>query len=203
MARPYEPHHVYRYNRAAVVLCVAVTLAFAWLVPYLLFLSVRHEDLLNMAVAVLVGVLPVAGFGAVLSRASLAVDEVGISASTFGVRTRALRWGEVKRIKKLRLPNGIPVKGYGYSDQFHIQDGRKHSPLCRLLVNVCGNIVFTQDIHDLRRLLDQINVYARQYNIPLVVQDSEANAAGLASDPQFGYWRRAASRVPEVTVDEF
>ena len=54
-----------------------------------------------------------------------------------------------------------------------------------------------------RNLLDRINFYSQQYNIPLVVWDTEAATAKLATKRGPGYWRRATAKIPEVRVAEF
>jgi hypothetical protein len=123
---------------------------------------------------------------------------MGISAKALGIRTRAIKWRDVKKIRKARVTNG-----YVYVENFNIQDSKKHDVVCRFFVNFCGNIAFSQDIRGLRNLLNRVNFYARQHEIPLVIWDTEAAAAKLASEKGPGYWRRATAQIPEVRVAEF
>jgi len=115
-----------------------------------------------------------------------------------GVRTRSIQWGEIKKIRKTKSYNG-----YAWVDSFQVHDAKTHGRISRFLVNVRGDIAFTQEIRGLSDLLGQINLYARAYKIPLVVLDIQANAARLAPLKGAEYWRRGTARAPEVTVAEF
>jgi hypothetical protein len=134
-----------------------------------------------------------------LTRTSIVIDEGGVSASAFGMRLKSTQWGEVKRIRKTRSP--------GYSGHctvsFQIEDENTHPAVCRFFVNVCGNVAFTQEIRGLRDLLDQINFYAREYKISLVVWDIQAAGAKLAPLKGSAYWRQATARIPEIEVEGF
>jgi hypothetical protein len=75
--------------------------------------------------------------------------------------------------------------------------------MCGFLLNVCGDIVFSQDIHGLRDLLDQINYYSHLRAVPLVVSDSQTKAAALATLHGAEYRRQMRAPVQEVAVEEF
>jgi hypothetical protein len=192
-----SPSRLYRYNRALVLLAAAVGLVCTWLVLFLAYFVIPRGDFVGTATVLLVSPCPVLFFLAVLSRATLAVDETGLSAKALGMPKKTIHWSDVKRIRKIRVSNG-----YGHVDEFHIQDAQKHSVICRFLVNVRGSIVFTQDIRGLRDLLDEINFYVREYKIPLVVLDLEAVGARLPALSGRAYWRQATDRTG-ITVAEF
>jgi hypothetical protein len=189
---------IYRYNSVMVVLASLVTLVCALFVPFLGWLFIPRRDVTGIAIMIVISPLPLVFLGALLSRQTLIVDEAGVSARVMGVRAKTLGWGQVGKISKRRSI------GYGgvYTETFQIQDATEHSLICRYFVNFCGNIAFTEDIRCLRDLLDQLNFYARQYKIPLVVIDGEAAAGRSASRLPAERRRIAVGRIPETTVDE-
>jgi hypothetical protein len=111
-----------------------------------------------------------------LSRATILISNDGLAALIFGYQTRFIGWRDMTKIVKERLPVG---GGY-YSDTFIVYAGRR-SFVCRPLLNICGNLVFDERIGGLRDLLDQINLHALEYAIPLFVWDLQT----VAEQPPF------------------
>jgi hypothetical protein len=95
-----------------------------------------------------------------------------------------MEWIDTKKIRKSRVTNG-----YAYVESFDVHDKETHGCACRFLVNFCGTIEFTQDIRGLRGLLAEVDLYARQYGIPLVAWDTEAAGGKLAAQKGPRYWR--------------
>jgi len=189
---------VHGYNRAIVLGMAGVTLLVAWVALYLEYIFIPRRDFLGIAILLFLSYYAVLCFRALLSKACIVLDETGISAKALGMRTKSIRWGNVKKIRKLSL-----TLGHGYVSSFRIYEARKHNIICNFFLNVCGDIVFNQDIRGLRDLLDQVNFYAREHNIPLVVSDSQSKAARLAPLRGVEYWRGLRTKVPETTVEEF
>ena len=90
-------------------------------------------------------------------------------------------------------------------DRYQILDGKRRAgAICRYLANLCGAITFTQEIHNLRHLLDELNTRAREYNIPLFSHDLEARHRELAAQRgQPGGWKRMNTKIPDVRVAAF
>jgi hypothetical protein len=187
---------VYRYHIAlrAIVTCVAAALsAFP-----VIFLLAREFDLVSiMLTPVFVAGASFILHGA-LSRATIVVDDRHIAAYMFGIQTKAIRWQDIKKIRKQRVYNG-----YNYVDSFHVVDRRPRSLICKFFANVCGDIVVCHEISNLSGLLQQINSFARQYDIPLVVWDTEAAGAKLETKTGKEYWKEAVAKVEEVRVTQF
>jgi hypothetical protein len=165
---------------------------------YFFWYFVSRADWWDAVIVLLVALFPLLLSRAVLTRASIVVDERGISTQAFGIKTRSIAWNDVKKIMKVRVSNG-----YSYVDNFSIQDKIARIFICRLFINFCGNVVFSQDIRDLRYLLDEINFYARRYKIPLFVLDAEGATATGAARGHVGYWKRAKATILEVRVEKF
>ena len=176
------------------VTSVAVTVGI--LDVYLLLFFAQRHDLLGVLIMIVLSSFPVLLVRAVLSRASIVVSEADISATFFGLKIKSIEWTNIQKITKSRVYNG-----YAYTDIFHVQD-RDHQAICRFLINLCGNLVFTQDIHTLRGLLSEVNLYAKRHNIPLAVWDTEAAAAEVRSRQGGSYWKRATAKIPETRVRE-
>jgi len=193
-----ESSIVYRYNRAIILGMAGVTLLVAWVALYLEYFFIAHRDFFGIAIPLFLSYYAVLCFRALLSKASIILDEAGISARAPGMKTKSIRWANVKRIRQLRL-----TLGHGYVSSFRVYEARKQSVICNFFLNVCGDIVFNQDIRGLRDLLDQVNLYARKHNIPLVVSDSQSNSARPTPLKGAGYWKELRTPVPEATVEEF
>jgi hypothetical protein len=189
---------VYRYNVVLTAFLMCVTGAMSALLLTMLNYFVRALDLVGIIVTAVTFVFVILVLRALLSRATIVVDDRQIAAYTLGMRTKAMRWQDIKKIRKVRVTNG-----YNYVDSFDVVDRRPHNPVCRFfLVNLCGDIVFTQDISDMRGLLQQINFCARQHDVPLVVSDSEAAVAKLRTKTGKEFWKEAFAK-EEVRVTEF
>jgi hypothetical protein len=119
------------------------------------------------------------------ARFSLSVDDVAISALFLDMKTKSIAWRDVKKIRKLRL-----AQGYGfYGDSFEICDS-KHNLICSYFTNLCGSVRFSQEIQNIQILLDQINLKAQEYSIPLVVWDLQEAS------------RRRAKKITEVPISK-
>jgi hypothetical protein len=188
----------YRYNAALTALLSCVVIGLVPLTLYMFISFVRSVDPLGVSLAALVSLVPILLFRSLLSRASIAVDNRRIAACVLGIETKAIRWEDIKKVRKVRVTNG-----YAYVDSFHVMDRKPRNLICRLFVNLCGDIVFTQDISDLRSLLQQLNFYAQQHEILLVVWDTEAAVDRFRTKSGTRYWRQAVAKIEEVKVVEF
>ena len=187
----------YNYSAAitfilSIITCFAA-IVFLPLLPY--FLSRR--EWMAMSIDVVFAIVPVLLFRATMCRASIKINEDGIAAFIFGFEAKTISWKNMTKIRKTRVTNG-----YNYVDSFSVFDGN-HSLICRYFVNVCGGIMFSQDIRGLRDLLDKVSFYARRYEVPLVVLDTEAAAKEFARDQAPGRWKRGMAKSAEVRVSEF
>jgi hypothetical protein len=187
---------IYHYGAAMTVGVASMTVAVGILDVYLLFFFAKSHDLLGALIMIALSPFPVFLVRAVLSRVSIVVSEVKIAATLFGLQIKSIEWTNIQKIIKSRVYNG-----YAYIDIFHVQD-RNHNSICKFFINLCGNLVFTQDIHNLRGLLSEVNLYARRHNIPLAVWNTEAAAAELRSRQGGSYWKRATAKILETTVRE-
>jgi len=114
------------------------------------------------------------------------------------LETKSIRWEDIKRIRKVRVTNG-----YNYVDNFRVVDRMPRGLICRFFVNLCGDIVFNHEISDLRGLLEQVNSFARQHNIPLFVWDTEAAGAKVRAKTGTEKWRQGIAEIEDVRVTEF
>jgi hypothetical protein len=133
-----------------------------------------------------------------LTYAPIDISDEGIAAYKLGWKMKSTRWQDVKKIQKMRFWN---MGARAYQDRFYVYDG-DFGTRRKLMVNLRGPIVFTDEIRELRELLDRINGYARRYSFPLVALDQEA-ASKLAAQKGAGYLGRAAPKTDEVKVTEF
>ena len=193
----YNNVKVYRYSYliSAIYLCVLIALLVFSL--FILVFFVRSFDVWCIAFMSLVGVFLLFLLRGMLSRVPILIGDDGITARVFGIKLKTVQWKNVKKIRKIRAYNG-----YTYVDSFRILT-ESSNYLCRFFAKICNGIEFTQDIRDLRELLDRLNFYAHQYGISLVVRDTQAAGAKLSGDQGPGYWKRATAEIPEVKVAEF
>ena len=120
------------------------------------------------------------GFSALQSRiffcrASIQVDDAGIAAFLFGIRTRYTRWPDIRKIRKARIHTGRAIV-----EKYTIYE-RNGNVVCRYFVNLCSNIEFDQELTGVKDLLGMINVQARLNNIPLVLWDVQAGVEKMLS----------------------
>jgi hypothetical protein len=108
-------------------------------------------------------------FGSLMC-SSIAVNDKGIAAHNYGRTLKFVQWRDVTKIKKVKRWN---AGSRSYEDVFHVFDG-EFPALRERMVNLRGPIVFTDQIRDLRKLLDRINEYSRRYHFLLVTLDQEA-----------------------------
>jgi hypothetical protein len=182
----------YRYSVVLRLGLGGVTFLCLFFLLYLLVSSISDADLLEMLPVPLLAWGVIIYLRTFLSRSSILLDDQLIAACMFGFRTKVIKWQDVAKIKKIRGTNG-----YTYVDSYQLFDRRSHNLICRfLLVNLCGSILFTQEIHNLEGLVQEINLHARRHAIPLVMWDAEATANLRAKE-----W--SVLRVEEVPVDEF
>ena len=132
-----------------------------------------------------------------LTYAPIGISDDGIAAYKLGWKMKSVRWPDVKKIQKMRFWN---MGARAYQDRFYVYDG-DFGTRRKLMVNLRGPIVFTDEIRELRELLNRINGYARRYGFPLVVLDQEA-ASKLAVQKGAGYLGRVAPTADEVRVTE-
>jgi hypothetical protein len=165
-----EASTAYRYN-AWVTLYLCVVAGLLWLLTATTAAVAAVQDTWLLMVAGVICIGAILLTRACLSRATIVLSDSGIAALFWGVRTRFVRWHDVKKIIKTRTPIGL---GY-YTDQFRVYSEDRRI-ICRYLLNVCGNIAFDENIGEARQLLDQINLQAREHDIPLLVWDLQALA---------------------------
>jgi hypothetical protein len=189
---------VYRYNIAVSAMIAGAAFVSTAIVITGFVLFAESRDRAGILIVTVLVAFPILLFRAALTRTSIVLDRSGISARAFGINTRRMEWRSVAKITKSRVTNG-----YIYVDSINVVEGGQKSLLCRFFANLCGDIRIGQDIRDFRELLARINSYAREYEIPLFVWDTEAAAAKVASDRSPGYWRRATAHIPEVRVAQF
>ena len=160
----------YTYNFAITTLLIMVAIFTSGVGLYCADLFVQNSEWWAAAASPLILFFAVFLWLAVLLRVDISINDRGISASLLGLRMRRLDWRNVKSIQKLRV-----ASGYGfYTNRFNVcseSDGF----LRAIFVNAYGNIAFGEDIRCLRQLLDQINLYADRYSIPIFVWDLENN----------------------------
>lgn len=189
---------VYRYNVALTVFFTCMTAAFAAFTLIFLIVFVRPFDLVGIMLTALSFLFVFVFLRVVLSRATIVANDRHIAAYMLGMQSRVIRWQDIKKIRKVRASNG-----YNYVDSFDVVDRMPRRLICKLVfVNLCGDIVFTQDISDLRGLLQQVNSFAQQHDIPLVVCDTEADHAKLRTKTGREWWTQALAK-EEVRVNEF
>jgi hypothetical protein len=134
---------------------------------------------------------------AALTYAPISISDYGIVTYKLGWRMKSIRWQDVTKIQKMRFWN---MGARAYQDRFYVYNG-DFGTRRRLLVNLRGPIVFTDEIRELRDLLNRINSYARRHGFPLVVSDQEA-ASNAAAQKGAGYLERVAPTPEEVRVSE-
>ncbi len=132
-----------------------------------------------------------------LTYALIGISDDGITAYKLGWKMKSIRWQDVKKIQKMRFWN---MGARAYQGRFYVYDG-DFGTRRKLMVNLRGPIVFTDEIRELRELLNRINGYARRHGFPLVVLDQEA-ASKLAVQKGAGYLGRVAPTADEVRVTE-
>ena len=130
-------------------------------------------------------------------RASIQVDDAGIAAFLFGFRTRYLPWSNVRKIRKARIYTGRATV-----EKYTIYEGNA-SRVCAYFVNLCRNVEFDQEIINVRRLLDELNLQARLHSIPLVLWDVQTAVDALATDRAPDKWKRGTRNILERPVAEF
>lgn len=130
--------------------------------------------------------------------APIHISDEGIAASKMGWTTKGICWQDVISVKKRHLYNPASLR---YDDTFYVNDRDYRGPLY-WFPNLYGPIIFSDQLCDVRDLLDRINGYARRFGFPLVVVDEEAakRAAALHSA---GFWQRMVPKVDESRVGEF
>jgi len=132
-----------------------------------------------------------------LTYAPIGITDDAITAYKLGRRMKSIRWQDVKKIQKIRFWN---MGARAYQDRFYVYDD-DFGTRRRLLFNLRGPFVFTDEIRELRDLLNSINSYARRHGFPLVVSDQEA-ASKTAVQRGAGNFGRVAPTADEVRVNE-
>lgn len=186
----------YDYNGFFSLCLVIVTLSISAMDAFLIRLSLAKGDIYKDLVFIFLLLCPLMLARTSLSWLSISLNEDGISASIFGITTKKIEWDNVKKIRKIRV--------YVFPGQLELFEAieQKHNFICGFLVNICGNIAFSQNINQCRNLLDYVNVYAHRHEIPLVVMDPRAAATRISQDPAPGRWRRGMAIDAEEKVAE-
>jgi len=184
---------LHNYGVLLTTVMAGVVTGFSILIVYLLPLLISERSVLGLALLIPVALFVALLLKALLSRAAINVGVDEVAAKVCGIKTRRIPWHQVGKVKKVRVTNG-----YQYVDIYHIVPRQDRGRACEFFVNFCGDIVFTQDISNLRGLLDHINVFAQQFQVPLVVFDTEAAAAKIRNEKTPRYWQK----IEEIPVAE-
>lgn len=193
-----SPSLVYHYNITKIAIGICGIILFSLVDLYLLFFFVGHHDRWYVLYWIIAVYFTVFAVGAALCRTAIEINNVGIAACILGIKSRVIKWQDIKMIIKFRGSNG-----YQYVDTYLVHENRDQNIVIRGFINILGHVVFTQEIDELRDLLNRINFFAKQYGIPLAVRDMQASASKLAEEKNLGYWRMLIKRAQEVRVTEF
>jgi hypothetical protein len=108
--------------------------------------------------------------------AAIGIDNEGIKTYYFGRWGKCLKWREIDRIRRVYE---YDPSSYRFVTRYfvHTRESAPHEYfMARMLANSQsprGAILFDGYLVNLRRLLDRINEYARQYNVPLEATDKQ------------------------------
>lgn len=86
-----------------------------------------------------------------LTYALIGISDDGITAYKLGWKMKSIRWQDVKKIQKMRFWN---MGARAYQGRFYVYDG-DFGTRRKLMVNLRGPIVFTDEIRELRELLNR------------------------------------------------
>lgn len=138
------------------------------------------------------------------SLATILIDDVGISARVFWVRTRTIKWKDMEKVKKVRVlaPTRTAYFTGDYRDTYFFKDGYQGA-LGSYLLNVQGDICANSQMINYGDFVDQINVHVRKNRVPLTVVDAQANSHRLRSVKGIEYLKQVFRRPPEVSVVQF
>ena len=166
---------VHRHKLVQTLCTIGSLAAVTALVGFLLHLVIWEGSTLGLAVLFLMTIFDLALLKSALVRATIVASDTGISTRLFGFTTRSFAWNEINKVKKVR------VRGrFGYVSIYYVEPSSVGNPICRVLANLCGSIVFTDDISDVRALLHRINSQAERHKIPRTAWDIGAGAQEMA-----------------------
>ena len=145
--------------RGAWIVVVTALLIMSWMMVFGIIAIKRQDekDIILGAVLILVGVL-LFGFmplGFLVFRSDILLDDYGISRLIFNKNLRSMPWRNVKELRLMTLPT-FTSRGLAttfFIDQIEPPKSKK--------------IYFTEEVNDIQMLVDTLNYYIRQYEIPL------------------------------------
>jgi hypothetical protein len=137
------------------------------------------------------------GVGVVLASFTITIDDTGIFASAFGMRTARIGWKDVARIKKVRTAF-LGSK----SDWIRVED-RQFVKAMAFLPNILGHLTFSDGIENFPDLVERINHYAKLHSIPLSTLDVRRSAQTVLGKRSFAPQAGVKARDQEVPVERF